>query len=466
MRKFNFNPRHNTIAAYCVIVFAVCLLLVALVFKYSTFIYYFHKIFKVLSPIIWGLVIAYLLNPIMVAFEKPLKKLVCRKREHPALTRAASIAFALVIMLGVIVAIIGTIVPEILGTLETFFKSVPSYMNNLQMYFTNKISSILEKNPEIYDFLNNEFDNVQNVILDSVNRLEPMIDKLLAKDGLVANLTGSAWSLILGLKDCLLGIVVSIYLLYSKEIFIAQSTKIIYAFFSEKRRNTILRIASKTNHTFAHFISGKALDSFIIGVITFVGMNFMGLENYAMLISVIVGITNMIPFFGPFIGAIPSGLLILLTSPEKTIIFIIFIFLLQQFDGNILGPKILGNSLGLSAFWIMFAIFVGGGLFGFAGMIAFVPLFAVLYSIFREAVNTKLAKKKLPVSTGYYRELNAKSLENYEISDAENAKAAKKFDLKTLGKIVKKEKQKFEKVSEKTESENDEKKSSDKEDSE
>ncbi|MGN1480954.1 AI-2E family transporter, partial [Porcipelethomonas sp.] len=407
MKRFKFNTQSNTIAAYCVIVFAICLLLVALVFKYNTFLYYFNKLIKVLAPVIWGLVIAYLLNPIMAVFERNLKKIICRKREHPALTRGMSIAFSLIMMLGIIMAIVGTIVPEILTTLEIFFKSLPSYLNNLQIYFTEMISSILEKNPEIYDYLTGEFDNIQQFILDGVNKLEPMINKLLAKDGIVASLTGSAWSLIIGLKDCLLGIIVSIYLLYSKEIFIAQATKIVYALFSEKRRNKILKIASKTNHTFAHFISGKALDSFIIGVITFVGMNFMGLKNYAMLISVIIGITNMIPFFGPFIGAVPSGLLILLTSPEKTIIFIVFIFLLQQFDGNILGPKILGNSLGLSAFWIMFAIFVGGGLFGFVGMIAVVPIFAVLYSIIREVINTKLERKRLPVSTGYYRELNS-----------------------------------------------------------
>ena len=236
-----------------------------------------------------------------------------------------------------------------------------------------------------------------------MKKFEPMLDSLIAKDGIIANVTGSAWSFIIGLKDCLLGLIVSIYLLYNKETFIAQAKKIVYAILPERPRNTVLKIASQTNHTFSHFLTGKALDSFIIGILTFIGLQFMGLKNYAVLLSVVIGITNMIPFFGPIIGAVPCGLLILLTTPEKTIIFIIFILLLQQFDGNILGPKIIGNSLGLSSFWIIFAIFVGGGLFGPIGMIVFIPIFAVFYNIIREWVNTKLERKKLPVSTAYYK---------------------------------------------------------------
>ena len=139
------------------------------------------------------------------------------------------------------------------------------------------------------------------------------------------------------------------------------------------------------------------------GILAFIGMTLLKMPDYVVLISFIIGITNMIPFFGPFIGAVPSAFLVLLSTPNKTIAFIIFILLLQQFDGNILGPKILGNSLGLSAFWIMFAIFVGGGLFGFAGMILFVPAFAVIYTLFRELIIEKLEKKKLPVSTAYYK---------------------------------------------------------------
>ncbi|MBS6314195.1 MAG: AI-2E family transporter [Oscillospiraceae bacterium] len=401
--KIKFNTKSNTVAVYCILVFAACLFLVALVFKYNTFLYYIHKIIKVLSPIIWGIVFAYILNPFVILCDKHLKKLFRRTKKCRSISRTVSIGISLILMLGIIIAIVCSIVPEILNTLEDFIQSLPAYFNNLQNFLTNKISSILEKNPKINDFLNSEFNNIQHVILDYVKKFEPMLDSLIAKDGIIANVTGSAWSFIIGLKDCLLGLIVSIYLLYNKETFIAQAKKIVYAILPERPRNTVLKIASQTNHTFSHFLTGKALDSFIIGILTFIGLQFMGLKNYAVLLSVVIGITNMIPFFGPIIGAVPCGLLILLTTPEKTIIFIIFILLLQQFDGNILGPKIIGNSLGLSSFWIIFAIFVGGGLFGPIGMIVFIPIFAVFYNIIREWVNTKLERKKLPVSTAYYK---------------------------------------------------------------
>lgn len=401
--KIKFDTKSNTIAAYCVIVFAACLFLVAVVFKYSTFLYYINKIIKVLAPVTWGIVFAYLLNPFMLFCEKYIKKLFKRTKKCDSISRVISIGISLIIMLGIIIAIVGTIVPEILNTLKGFVQSLPSYLNNFQQYLTDKISSFLEKNPDINDLINDEFANIQHAVLDSVNKFEPKLESLISKNGIIANVTGSAWSFLKGLKDCLLGLIVSIYLLYNKETFLAQSKKVIYAVFPEKKRNRILKIASKTNHVFGHFITGKALDSLIIGVITFIGMQFMGLQNYAVLLSVVIGVTNMVPFFGPIIGAVPSGLLILLTTPEKTIIFIIFILLLQQFDGNILGPKILGNSLGLSSFWIIFAIFIGGGLFGPVGMIVFIPIFAVFYSVAREFINGRLERKRLPVSSDYYK---------------------------------------------------------------
>lgn len=409
--KIKFNVKSNTIAVYCIIVFAVCLLLSAIVFKYNIFLSYFNKIVKVLSPVIWGLVIAYLLNPLVGFTEKKLNKYIFKKKKRPSLSRSIGIAVSLIIMLGIIIAIVGTIVPEIIGSIKGIFMNITSYLNNLQNYLNDKISDTLENNPDIKNFLNNQFKNIQDFIISTVNQYEPKLDSFLAKDGIIANLTNGAWSFLIGLKNCVLGIIISIYLLFSKDTLLAQCTKIVYAFFPEKKRSHILKVASRANYTFISFLSGKAVDSLIIGILTFIGMIILNMKTYAVLISVVVGITNMIPFFGPFIGAIPSGLLILLTTPDKTIIFIIFIFLLQQFDGNILGPKILGNSLGLSSFWIIFAIFVGGGIFGFAGMLAFVPLFAVLYSIFSEIISVKLRRKKLPVETDYYKSLKANEAE-------------------------------------------------------
>lgn len=426
--KIRFNAKSNTIAVYCVIVFTICLLLAAVVFKYSSIFSYVRRLINILSPVIWGLVIAYILNPIVKVTEKNLKKFVFRKKDHPKLSRAIGIAFATILMLGVIAAVVGSIVPEIIETLKSIFGNMSSYLNNLQKFLNEKISRFADTHPEINEFLNSEFNNIQDFLISIVERYQPKLDNLLSENGLLANLTDSAWTFLNGLKNFGLGVIVSIYLLYSKDTMLAQSKKMVYALFSEKSRKHILSVASRANSTFSSFLSGKAIDSLIIGIICFFGMMILNMRTYAVVISVIIGITNMIPFFGPIIGAVPTGLLILLTDPNKTVVFLLFIFVLQQFDGNILGPKILGNSLGLSSFWIMFAIFVGGGLFGFVGMIGFVPLFAVLYSIVSEFVASKLEKKKLPKETRYYLHGNEGSAAVVTGVTSEKAVAEKKED--------------------------------------
>ncbi len=402
--KFKFNPRHTSIAVYCVIVFAVCLLLVALVFKYSTFIEYGKKIISVLSPIIWGICIAYILNPFMTFCERHFKKWFCKKKPKPSLTRTMAITVSFIAFLGAIAALIIAIIPEIKNTITDFFKTLPIYLKNLQYYTTNIINSIVKWKPELAEFFDIEFNNIQDIILQGAQKLEPMFNEIFESSGnLIETLTDSAWAFIMGFKDCVLGIFVSIYLLYNKETYLAQATKITYMLFPERPRNIILKVASKTNETFIHYFTGMAIDSLAIGVITFIALNIMGLDSFAVLISIILGVTNMIPVFGPFIGAVPSTFLILLTYPNKTIIFIVFVLILQQIDGNIIAPKILGNTLGLSPFWIIFAIFLGGGLFGFVGIIVFVPVFAVVYSIIKEIVENGLKRKELPVSTNNYR---------------------------------------------------------------
>lgn len=402
--KFKFNPKYNAIAAYCIIVFAVCLLLVALVFKYNTFINYASKIISVLSPVIWGICIAYILNPFMIFCERHYKKWLCKKKDCSSLTRSLAITTSMILFLGALTALIVAIIPEIKDTITDFFRMLPVYLNNLQNYLNNIINNLIEWKPELAQRFDFEFDNIQDVILAAAESLEPMFNDIFnGGSDFITKITDSAWAFVMGLKDCILGFFVSVYLLYNKETYLAQMTKIIHVVFSERKRKIILKIASKTNETFIHYFTGMAVDSLAIGIISFFALNIMGLSSFAVLVSIILGVTNMIPVFGPIIGAVPSAFLILLTSPQKTIIFIIFILILQQIDGNIIAPKIIGNTLGLSPFWIMFAIFLGGGLFGFAGIIVFVPVFAVVYSIIKEVIENGLRKKELPVSTAHYR---------------------------------------------------------------
>ena len=203
------------------------------------------------------------------------------------------------------------------------------------------------------------------------------------------------------LFNTIIGLIVSVYVLMEKEKFIGQSKKIIYAIFKPERGNIIVRTVRKSNQIFGGFITGKILDSVIIGVICYVVLLIMNMP-YTVLVSVIVGVTNVIPFFGPYIGAIPSFIIIALANPLQGLYFLIFIIILQQFDGNILGPKILGNSTGLSSFWVVFAILIGGGMFGVPGMILGVPTFAVIYYIVRNIVNYFLRKRSLPDKTDEY----------------------------------------------------------------
>ena len=194
-------------------------------------------------------------------------------------------------------------------------------------------------------------------------------------------------------------------MLYSRETFASHCKKIIYCIFSLEASEKILKGVQFTNQVFIGFLSGKILDSLIIGILCYIGCMILRMP-YALLVSVIVGVTNVIPFFGPLFGMIPGTIIILMESPLKALIFLVFIILLQQFDGNILGPKILGNKVGINGFWVMFSIIFGAGLFGFAGMLLGVPLFVVIYSFFKNLVNKKLGRSGLPTDSAEYRELD------------------------------------------------------------
>ena len=253
-------------------------------------------------------------------------------------------------------------------------------------------------------------DTALNAVLKTiVNEGTDMFQKWLRTDLLnivnewMSTLTVGVINVFSELFDLLIGVIVSIYVLFSKETFMRQSKKAVYAFLSPHNANLILHFTQKSNEIFGGFIIGKLIDSVIIGVLCFVGLSLLKMP-YTLLVSVIVGATNVIPFFGPYIGAIPSAILILLEDPVKGIYFIIFILILQQIDGNLIGPKILGNSTGLTAFWVVFAILLGGGLFGFVGMLLGVPTFAVIYYIIQMLVNNRLEKKELPIESDCYDE--------------------------------------------------------------
>ncbi len=389
--KVDFNKKYDTIAVYCVLTFAVCLLLVIIFVKFSAVSGAVKEFFRVVAPVTWGIVIAYLCNPIMKYIEKIIQKITDRKKAHPKLTRALSVSISIIILIAVITALIAVVVDQITSSVVEIFSSIPAYRRQIETLITKFLGDY----PKIVSAIESQLDTIYPKLIDYANNMIPKIGDISIK------LKDSAIVVIMTIKDCVIGFIVAIYLLLSKETFIAQAKKIVYAFFPKNLSKNILLVSSKANKTLSGFLSGKLVDSFIIGVICFIVMTIMQMD-FAALISVIIGITNIIPFFGPFFGAIPSALLLLMAAPKQVIPFIIFIIILQQFDGNILGPKILGDSTGLTPFWVMFAIFVGGGLFGFAGMLLGVPIFAVIYALFSESVAYLLKKKKLSHRTKDY----------------------------------------------------------------
>jgi len=389
--KIDFNKKYNTISAYCIFTFAVCLALVVLCIKSSVIGGYISDFFRVIAPVTWGVVIAYICNPLMKFFERAFAKVIEKKKPHPKINRCLSIAVSLILLVAVLSALLAVVIIQVRDSIMEILNNIPTYIIQLEELITKWLGDY----PEVVSYFESQLETIQPKLMDYANNMLNSLGDISIK------LKDGAIGFLVAIKDFVIGFIVAIYLLYSKETFAAQARKIVYAIFPRGMSKTVLRISAKANFTLSGFISGKLLDSLIIGILCFICMSIMKME-FTALISVIVGVTNIIPFFGPFFGAIPSAFLLLISAPKQVIPFIIFILILQQFDGNILGPKILGDSTGLTPFWVMFAIFVGGGLFGFGGMVLGVPVFAVIYALISEIVAFLLKKKRLSHRTRDY----------------------------------------------------------------
>lgn len=386
--KLYSNKKYNTIAAYVLIVLAIGFIMAIAVFKFPTILRILSKIADILMPVIWGFAIAYILNPITKSISRLLSKRVFTKKKMPKLTTAISVTAVELLFIAFILGVISIIVPALVSSISEIFANISTLFSNLQDY----AKSLFSDHPKIYAAISDKISEYATNATDLVEKATPMLNNLLS----------GAWGFLGFLKDFVLGVIVSIYFLCSKDNLLAQIKKILLANLSKKKCEKIFEVSKKSHTVFAGFITGKVLDSLIIGLISVPFLLILKIP-YAVMIAVIIGITNIIPFFGPFIGAIPTGLLVLLVEPGKLIPFIIFVILLQQFDGNFLGPRIIGDSTGLPAIWVLISLLVGGGLFGFVGMILSVPTFAVIYSLSRDSIEKKLRKKKLPVSTNYYK---------------------------------------------------------------
>lgn len=394
--KIVMDQKHKSIAKTAIWAFTICLLIGIGVWRIDAVTAFLKNILKVFAPVIWGLVISYLFNPMMVWIERHVKKLTDRQKPHPRLARVISVSVTILTLLAVIFGLIASIVPELTNSLKNLFANLPAYLTNIGDWIEARIKGMETDQPQLHDMLTNAWKSAQEAVNNFAGQFEPQLDSIASSGAnIFTAITTGAISFFHGIADFLIGVIFSIYLLYNKERYVAQMRKLLYALMPEDRVHKFLSIGSHVSYTFMHFLSGKTLDSVIIGLLCFIGVTILQ-TPYIPLISIVVGITNIIPFFGPIIGAIPCAVLILLSEPGKTIPFVIFILILQQFDGNILGPKILGDQLGLPMFWTLFAIIVGGGLFGFIGMVAFVPIFAAMYALMSDFLQEKLKSKGLP----------------------------------------------------------------------
>lgn len=354
----------------------------------------------ILMPFIWGFAIAYLLLPVFNFNMRLIEPRMLKnaKDRVKAKGRARMTASIFTVLEGCLVVggLLSLVLPQLVISVYSLIGSMEEYGIQIQA-FVNEIleSNFLKSNPVLESNVLNVYNELSEFFTGFVSDF--VFPRLIS-------LMSSFMSTVSAVKDFLIGMIIVIYVLCSKDLFCAQSKKIIYAVLPIKKANLVVDNLRFTHRVFGGFISGKLLDSLIIGVICFVVMSILRMP-YVVLISVIIGVTNIIPFFGPFIGAVPSALLVLMVDPLQCVYFVIFVLILQQFDGNILGPKILGDSTGLSAFWVMFAILVFGGVFGFVGMLVGVPLFAVMYALVTGLVNRSLRAKHLPENTNDYYDL-------------------------------------------------------------
>lgn len=369
-------------------------------FHSSKIVNIYNFISNIMMPVVYGFILAYVLIPALNFFESKAVVPVFRKlkldvKAQRSRIRGISVAITACVSILVVYIFIYMFVAQIVPSIEEIVVNFDTYADNAIAY----INKIFEDNPSFREFFNNAIAKY-SVELESWlnNKLIPQLSTI------VINVSMSILSVLSFLWDFILGFILSIYILSSKDIFSNQAKKIIYSLFSNQTANGILQDIRYVHKTFTGFLTGKVIDSFIIGLICFVGTSILN-TPYAALVSLIIGVTNVIPFFGPFLGAIPCAVLIFVvtpTQPLNMIYFVIFILLLQQFDGNILGPKILGDSTGLSSFWVIFAITIFGGIFGVAGMVIGVPTFAVIFALLRRKINKKLAEKGLPSNRDDY----------------------------------------------------------------
>lgn len=362
------------------------------------------KLFSVLAPVLYGCVIAYLLTPVMNWIERTLRR-GWRKlfpQKHPknaaGILRFVSILLAETVAILLVYLLMSVLIPQLVDSVTMLINNAEGYYYKVYNWADGLLDSENEVAVWVADFVTKYYSDGVTLLKDHIL---PWAQAALGT--LTGGIWNGIWNVVSFALDLIVGVIVSIYLMTMKEKSLARCCKAVYALFDEKKANAVVHGTRQVDRIFSGFVRGKLLDSLIIGALCFIGGSILKLP-YTPLVSVVVGVTNVIPFFGPFLGAIPSAFLILLVSPKQCLIFVIFIVVLQQFDGNILGPKILGDATGISSFWVIVAILVGGGFGGVLGMFLGVPIFACVQELVKYLLDRRLRRRDMPTEAYAYVE--------------------------------------------------------------
>ncbi len=416
--KWKIEKKYIGIAVLALVVVLLSILFNNLLEESAKYKSFSTTLKRTFLPIIWGFVLAYLLNPIMKRLENylfmPLARKVYKKkdkeRKQKNFARTISVILTMALFFVLVVGGLYVVIPQLYESVVKIIGDVPEYYAEVEAWITDFMS----EDNEVSNYILDGLDNIYVQIMDYVNTVVlPNMDKI------VKGITTGVMSLVRALLNVVLAIIISIYVLFEKEKLVAYAKKLSYSYLSKKNANLLIAGTRHVNVVFGGFINGKIVDSFIIGVLCYIFMVIVDFE-YAVLISIIVGVTNIIPYFGPFIGAIPSIFLLLVTEPRQGLIFAVFVLILQQLDGNVIGPLILGESLNLSSMWILLAILIGGGLFGVPGMILGAPTMACIYTILRKDTRRRLAGKNLPLDSCEFLNMDMVSVPEHVESAEKN----------------------------------------------
>jgi len=379
-----------------ILVFIICVLIYFSVSRYSALCQKVSNFIGIISPFIYGVAIAYVLAPVTGFYKRLINRISKDKSKIKISDKFADrlgILLSYISLVLLFVLFMSFVMPQIIESIQGLIEKFPVWVVKIDMQIKKLLSSNPNTPKQMVDLTANGYENAINYVKNMlINNVQPIL----------TTLSDSIWEVVVFFKNLIIGIIVSIYMLCNRAKLKAQAKKIIYAVLKKNAAEITLTELRFVDRSFGGFIVAKLIDSLIIGIMAYIILLMMHMP-YVALLSVIIGVTNIIPFFGPFIGAIPCFVLVVLTDPLKGLYFLVFVFLLQQFDGNVLGPKLLGAKVGISGLWVIFSILVFGSYWGITGMIIGVPLFAVIYDLVAKSVNYLLRKKGMSTRTDDYK---------------------------------------------------------------